>query len=468
MNGIESIEFEEGIFNELYFEFDEAFNDSLIRYIFLYGGSSSSKTYSICQRIVNYMLQGENNNTFVFKKISAKIDITIFATFKQIISDWGLNEYFIIQKHFIKCKFTGSYTSFAGLDDADNVKGLESYIKIFVDELDHIEWENFKQLRKRLRGHKGQQIISAFNPVSELSYIKTKIFDKEEFTELPTKAGDLKQINKKGNMLLIRTNYMFNIWIVGDGNGGGFVDEHAIADFESDKINDLNYYNIYALGNWGKLRTGGEFLKQFKSDKHVGNYPYDDKLPLHIVFDENVLPYLTCNVFQLENGFIRQIDEIMLKDPLNTLKDTCEEFIKRYGNNKEGLFIYGDATSRKRDTKLEKGQNFYLLIKGYLSQFKPIFRIPKANPSVIMSRNFVNDILLGEIEGVKLRFDARNRNSINDYQYCTEDSEGKVNKKMIRDKTTGQSYQEYGHASDTLRYIMTAIFIQAYKKFMRG
>ena len=46
---ISDIEFEEGIFNELYFELDEAFNDELIRFIFIYGGSSSSKSYTIAQ-----------------------------------------------------------------------------------------------------------------------------------------------------------------------------------------------------------------------------------------------------------------------------------------------------------------------------------------------------------------------------------------------------------------------------------
>ena len=267
---------------------------------------------------------------------------------------------------------------------------------------------------------------------------------------------------------MLRTCYLDNIWIVGDGLGGGFIDKHVIADFERDKINDINYYNIYALGHWGKLRTGGEFLKQFKTEKHVGNHPYSPSLPIHLTFDENVLPYLTCNVFQLENGLLRQIDEIMLKDPLNTLKDTCAEYLNRYGNNTQGLFIYGDATSKKQDTKLQKGQNFYLLIKGYLSKQKPIFRVPKSNPSVIMSRNFTNDLLAGQIEGVALGIDSKCRNSINDYQYCTEDEEGKVNKKVIKDKVSGLSWQEYGHATDTLRYIVTAMFLEKYKKFQKG
>jgi phage terminase large subunit len=468
MTGPESIEFEDGIFNNLYFELDEAWSNFALRFIYFYGGSSSSKTWTICQKIITYMMVGEDNNTYVFKKVSAKIDETIFAAFKKIIAGWGLTEYFKIQKHYIQYRPTGSYTSFSGLDDADKVKGLENYRKIYIDEMDQIEYADFKQLKKRLRGQKNQQIIGAFNPVSEMSYIKVEIFDKEEWTELYSDAGDLKQINDKGNMLIIRTNYLYNIWIVGDGHGGGFIDEHTIADFEHDRLTDVNYYNIYALGQWGKLRTGGEFLKQFDSNKHVGDYKYNPSEPLHIVFDENVMPYLTCNVFQLQNGLIRQIDEIMLKDPLNTLKDTCEEFLKRYGNNMNGLFVYGDATSKKQDTKLQKGQNFYLLIKGYLSKLKPTFRIPKANPSVIMSRNFTNDLLAGSIDGLSIGFDAKCRNSINDYQYCTEDAEGKVNKKLIRDKATGRSWQEFGHASDCLRYILTAMFADYYKKFMKG
>lgn len=465
---IESIEFEEGIFNNLYFEIDAAFNNTDVRYIFAYGGSSSSKTYSISQRLILYTMQDKENNSFVFKKVSAKIDDTIFATFRKIISDWGLLEYFKIQKHFIECKLTGSYISFSGLDDADKVKGLEGYRKIYIDELDQIDFYDWQQLETRLRGQEGQQILAAFNPVSELNFIKVEVLDKEELIDIPCGIVDLKQTNKEGDMVILRTNYLHNIWIVGDGKGGGFVDKHAIKKFERFRLTDINHYNIYALGHWGKLRTGGEFLKQFKTERHVGNYPYNENLPIHVTFDENVLPYLTCNVFQLSDGLLRQIDEIMLKDPLNTLKDTCEEFMKRYGGNRQGLFVYGDATSKKQDTKLQKGQNFYLLVKGYLSKNKPIFRVPKSNPSVIMSRNFTNDLLAGQIEGVSLGIDSKCRNSINDYQYCTEDEEGKVNKKVVRDKTTGQSYQEYGHATDTLRYLLTALFLEKYKKFMKG
>jgi len=464
---IESIEFEEGIFNNIYHEIDEVFNNNDIRYLFVYGGSSSSKTYSYVQRTINYMLEDKDNNSLIFRKYSTDIEGSIFQDFKQIIDDWGLTEYFKIQKHYIECILTGSYTRFKGLDDSEKIKGLSGIKKICLEEFSQFDLADFKQVKKRLRGSVGQQIIGIFNPVSEMSFIKTDIFDNEVLTEQPSKIQS-KEVNTAGDMIILRTCYLDNIWIVGDGKGGGFIDKHVIADFEKDKVLDINYYNIYALGKWGKLRTGGEFLKQFKTEKHVDNFTYNPELPIHISFDENVLPYLTCNVFQLNNGNLRQIDEIMLKDPLNTLKDTCEEFLKRYDRNVHGLFIYGDATSKKADTKLQKGQNFYLLIKGYLLKMKPIFRVPRANPSVLMSRNFTNDILAGEVEGITFGVDAKCRNSINDYQYCTEDENGKVNKKVIRDKVTGQSYQEFGHASDVLRYILTAMFIDKYKHFQRG
>jgi len=464
---IESITFEEGVFNNIYHEIDEVFNNNDVRYLFVYGGSSASKTYSYVQRTIVYMLEGKDNNSLIFRKYSTDIEGSIFQDFKTIIEDWDLTEYFKIQKHYIECTLTGSYVRFKGLDDSEKIKGLSGIKKICLEEFSQFDLADYKQVKKRLRGSVGQQIIGIFNPVSEMSFIKLDIFDNETLIDKPSKITS-KQVNILGDMVVLRTCYLDNIWIVGDGKGGGFIDKHVIADFEKDKALDVNYYNIYALGNWGKLRTGGEFFKQFKSDNHVGNFEYNEMIPLHISFDENVLPYLTCNVFQVQNGNVRQIDEIMLKDPLNTLKDTCDEFLKRYDNNIQGLFIYGDATSKKQDTKLQKGQNFYLLIKGYLSKMKPIFRVPRSNPSVLMSRNFVNDIFAGEVEGVTFGVDSKCRNSINDYQYCTEDEEGKVNKKVIRDKVTGLSWQEFGHASDTLRYILCAMFQDKYKHFQRG
>lgn len=463
MNGKIRLNFKENFFNKIFHEINDVFLNKNIRFCFIYGGSSASKTFSYVQRTIIYMLEGNDNNSLVFRKFSTDIDDSIFTDFKNIIDDWGLSQYFIIQKHFVKCKITGSYTKFKGLDDPEKIKGLSGIKKICLEELSQFDFDDFKQVKKRLRGEENQQIFGIFNPVSEKSFIKNEIFDKDIWTKQNSGIQE-KLINEIGNSVILRTCYLDNTYIVGPE----FVDQHTIDDFENDKKNDINYYNIYALGHWGKLRTGGEFFKKFKTDKHVRDIVYNENLPLHICFDENVLPYLTCNIFQFNNGKLSQIDEVMLKDPLNTLKDTCEEVIRRYGKNNNGLFVYGDATSRKSDGKLEKGMNFFLLVKGYLQQMKPNFRVPKSNPSVLMSRNFTNSIFNNEIEGISFEVNKECRNSIHDYEYCTEDENGGVNKRTIKDKVTGQTYQEFGHASDCLRYIVTVLFMNDYKIFIKG
>src|SRR5690606_9743402 len=118
---------------------------------------------------------------------------------------------------------------------------------------------------------------------------------------------------------------------------------------------DYEYYRIYGLGDWGKLRTGGEFWKKFKPAIHVNKIDWDKTLPISLSWDENVNPYLTCEVWQIKGKHAQQIDEIFLEDPRNRVKDVCAEFMRRYPVDQvAGLFVYGDRTSVKEDTKLEK------------------------------------------------------------------------------------------------------------------
>lgn len=54
-----------------------------------------------------------------------------------------------------------------------------------MEEATEFEYEDFTQIRFRLRGKEGLQIICNFNPVSEDSWIKTKILDTYEWDEHP-------------------------------------------------------------------------------------------------------------------------------------------------------------------------------------------------------------------------------------------------------------------------------------------
>ncbi len=466
------IDFNPKLFNKVYWHLLKAFNNPLIRFIWVYGGSSASKTYSVVQLQIITMLSGEDENALVLRKYATDIKDSIYSDFKNIISLWGLNEYFTIQQNFIICNITGSYVRFRGLDDSEKVKGISNFKRVIMEEVSQFDEVDFKQIKKRLRGKKGQQIIGIFNPVTEEHWIKTNVFDTEVLMDVPCDIT-LKQVNKSGNTLILKTNYTDNKFIVGEWeNGvlvGGFVDSHVIEDFEKDKLTDYNYYQIYGLGNWGKIRTGGEFWKDFNSNTHTTKEVWSEDLPLHITWDENVNPYLTCLVWQIKGKEAIQIDEICLPDPRNRRHHVCNEFKARYPQSRvKGLFVYGDRTSMKEDTAKEKGENFFTDIVSNLSEYHPSLRMQSVNPSIVQSAGFINSIYAGRVADLSIKINEKCKKSLNDYQYALEDSDGTLKKNKVKHPVTGVSYEEFGHPSDAKRYFITVAFANEYQNYLRG
>jgi hypothetical protein len=466
------IDFNPKLFNNVYWHLLDAFNNALVRFIWVYGGSSASKTYSVVQLQIITMLSGEDENALILRKYATDIKDSIYSDFKNIISLWGLGEYFIIQQNYIYCKVTGSYVRFRGLDDSEKVKGISNFKRVIMEEVSQFDELDFKQIKKRLRGKKGQQIIGIFNPVTEEHWIKTNVFDLDVFDEIPCDIT-LKQVNKQGNTLILKTNYTDNKFIVGEWEGGkligGFVDTHVIEDFEKDKLTDYNYYQIYGLGNWGKIRTGGEFWKDFNSNTHTTKDGWDEDFPIHITWDENVNPFLTCLVWQIKGKTAIQIDEICLQDPRNRRHHVCNEFRARYPQGRvKGLFVYGDKTSLKEDTAKEKGENFFTDILTYLSDYKPTLRLQTVNPSIVQSAGFINSVYAGRIQGLNILINEKCKKSLNDYQYALEDSDGTLKKNKVKHPVTGVSYEEFGHPSDAKRYFMTVAFASEYQTYLRG
>ena len=451
------------LFNNVYWHLEAAHLDNDIRYIWLYGGSSASKTYSEVQLLIKEMLCGKDNNAMILRKFGTDIRDSIYSDFKNIISDWNLTDYFTIQQNFIKC-VTGSFVRFRGLDNSEKIKGLSNFKYIVYEEISQGEEADFKQIKKRMRGRLGQKFIGIFNPISEEHWIKQNIFDKDNWTDIPCNITQ-KQINHSGNSIILKTNYTDNKYIVGPH----FYDKHVIEDFEKDKLTDHNYYLVYGLGNWGKIRTGGEFWKDFNSNIHLTTQGWDEDLPLHITWDENVNPFLTCLVWQINGKKAVQIDEICLSDPRNRIKHVCAEFMQRYPIDRvKGLFVYGDRTSWKEDTKKEKGENFYTEILNYLDAYNPVLRLQSVNPSIVQSAGFINQIYAGSIPDVEVLINERCKKSINDYMYALEDSDGTLKKTMKKNSLTGVSYQEYGHPSDAKRYILTMAFKTEYEAYKSG
>lgn len=249
------------------------------------------------------------------------------------------------------------------------------------------------------------------------------------------------------------------------------IDENGNSNLEQAYIDNLKNmpqfeYMVFVEGNWDiQLKTGGEFYKNFEISKHVSHVSYNENIPLHISWDDNVNPYLPVGIFQIEGSAIYMIDEITGITPNNTVKAVCDEILKRYGNHKAGVFIYGDATANKQDTKLEHGYNFYKLVMDYLAIFKPVNRVQKSNPSVVMRGNWINAVLDTSLGGITVTISENCKTTISDFVSLKESPDGTKFKEMETDSKTGVRYQKYGHFSDLFDYMICTAFIKEFESY---
>jgi hypothetical protein len=238
-------------------------------------------------------------------------------------------------------------------------------------------------------------------------------------------------------------------------------------------------YEVYVEGNWDiQLKTGGEYYKCFELDQHVKPTSYNPELPIHISWDDNVNPYLPCGVFQIQlhkdkdgkviSKELRMIDEIKGITPNNTIKAVCNEFIRRFQGHESGLFVYGDATAEKEDTKLEKGYSFYRLVLEALRQFKPTLRLNKSNPSVVMRGNWINTVFEKELGGIKVIIGDHCKTTVNDFVLLKEAADGTKLKEMDTDPKTGVRYQKVGHFTDLFDYIICTAFAGEFQQYQKG
>lgn len=231
-----------------------------------FGGSSSGKSYFICQKIVLDNLKG--CNWLICRNVANTIRRSTFNEIKKAISNMGLNEYFRINSTdmLITNTLNGRQIMFAGLDDPEKVKSITPsdnvLHRVFVEEATEIKRDAYMQLKKRLRGKSdiSKHIIFAFNPILKSHWIYQEFFGMWE---------DNKNIYEDSNLLILKTTYKDNLFLTAD--------DRKLLEDETDPY----YYNVYSLGNWGVL--GHVIFKNWHVEDLSDRIPQFDKI--HIGMD---------------------------------------------------------------------------------------------------------------------------------------------------------------------------------------
>lgn len=410
------------------------------------------KSYFLCLYAFTIAFKYPNSRWLFLRESLPTLKRTLLVTFNNLLSE-GFEQYiesFDRQSLTVtltnKSQFIFMAESYDTDKELNRFRGLEIN-GAFIDEANEIQEVTFDKVIERSGSwfHSTgcpTKIVMTANPSN--NWLKERIYNKWRDNNLPN------------GIAYIPAKIYDNPYIPPDY-------------YESLKMLPRYQYEVFVEGNWDlQLKIGGEFYKCFELDKHVGITSYNPDLPLHISWDDNVNPYLPCGIFQIKGKEIHMIAEISGINPNNTIKAVCGEIIRKYQGHKSGMFIYGDATAQKEDTKMEKGHNFFRLIVDYLAQFRPQLRVLKANPSVVMRGNWINTVLEKELGGIKIVIGENCKNTINDFILLKEAADGTKAKDMDTDPKTKVRYQKVGHYTDLTDYILCSAFAADFARYQAG
>lgn len=207
-----------------------------------FGGSSSGKSFAILgQRTVRDVMSGKRNYLIV-RKTGRTLRNSSFNEVWKCISRMDLEGEFNRNKTdmVITHKASGCQILFCGLDDVEKVKSITPQVGVITDivieEATETEYNDYKSLKKRLRGGDEtiiKRMVLLFNPILQDHWIYTEFF--------AGKWDDTKNYYADNKLLILRTTYKDNRWLTAD-------DITKLED-ETDKY----YYDVYTLGKWGVL-----------------------------------------------------------------------------------------------------------------------------------------------------------------------------------------------------------------------
>ena len=206
-------------------------NKQLIRV--LKGGAGSGKSHFAFQEMI-YEMVVNGCNFLIVRQTAATHRTSTYSLTKKIISDFNLQKIFKENKTEMTftCTLNNAMVYFRGLDDVERLKSISYYggsgilERIIFEEASEGNFLDFSQLLIRFRGKSKNyfQFTLLLNPVSITNWVKTDLWDSNEF-----------------DIFRHHSTYKDNKYI--DDNY-----EQTLLSFKS--INP-NFYKIYANGEWG-------------------------------------------------------------------------------------------------------------------------------------------------------------------------------------------------------------------------
>lgn len=439
------------------------------RILIMKGGRGSSKSDFAAKKLIHKCLDANFFRCIVIRSKYNTLEASCYSNLKDTIISLGLNEIFTfkLQPLSINC-INGNSFLFRGCDDTNTIKSVKDPTDIWWEEDIPTEedWITVTSSVRTLKADYIQEIFS-INPEVEGNY-QDHWFWKRFFENRPENSNFSHSIQMEveylGKKEIVDLRYTVHH---SDHNDNKWLPIEYRARLMAEKNTNPYYYTIYTLGYWGNKILGGLFYKSFNVGRNTLNWTYDPSLRLHISFDFNRNPYMSCSVWQIVGASAYCIDEIAMKSPSNKTNLTCQEFVRRYNSHKGGLTVYGDPSGRTETTNDQEGENNYTTIMKELAKFHPVLKVASAHPSVSMRGDFINSAFDGSIDGLKIYIFEKSVYLRNDLLFGKEAADGTKHKEEAKDDN-GVRSQKYHHFSDGMDYFICEAFNKEYHEYQNG
>lgn len=417
------IEYDKRFFNKPFWILQKAKK----RFVVLYGGSNSSKSWSNYQHLLLWLLEGDEN-AIVFRKHGSTLRNSVYENLKLCAKQLEIFHYFDFlysnDKREVVCKFGENRIVMSGLDEPDKLKSIAGIKRVILEEADAFTEDDWKELVRRFRGVEGIQFVLIFNPVSEQHWIKKVLFDTPAYSSRAE-------------------HHCFTI----DDNRFATADDYA--ELEALKDIDQQQYRIYRYGEWGVIKAGNPYLLHLSRKVNGGVVAPNKREGFIFVFDFNVRNSVT--IWQkwrdMEGYQIQCLEEIHIGGNVDSdLEAICRRLADKYGRHE--IHFTGDASGNNRSALTEGNAEAFELVRKYLARHgcKHLKYVKlRGNPRRKKSR-FVTNAITKEL-GERFRIDESCKELWADIDRVPINLDGDLDKAYC-DKN------DVGHLLDTLRYFV--------------
>lgn len=190
------------------------------------GGAGSSKSYSLAQLMIWKLINEKDKVLGIGRKTFPALRMTAYQLVVNLLKEYNLYPHCSHNKTEHIIIYGSNRLQFFSLDDEEKIKSFNANT-IWLEEANEFSWSEFTILKLRLNrdpGKEHNQIYLSFNPVD------CWIFE---------------MLENSPDVHWIESNYLDN----------PFLHSGYVKQLEGLKEQNLNYYNIYALGKRGRLEN---------------------------------------------------------------------------------------------------------------------------------------------------------------------------------------------------------------------